>query len=215
MAVPILWKTALALSAGATPDKANNPRLVSGSVQPAETCSKSGCHDTMPAAGCNGSVQILGLPGCYVAGQTYTLDVKVTDAQASRWGFEVGVQYNEGNQFNYVTAGTLANAAGARTQIVTSADGQRSFVTHNSASANGDGTFAGQTGSATYTFTWTAPGGAQLQTAICFYVAGLAANNNDARSGDCTYTAKVCLQPCGPVHTQSSTWGEVKSYYSR
>src|SRR5262252_5445003 len=101
VATPLVWQTARALSAGATPDKANNPRKVGGVVQPAETCNKSGCHTTLPANGCTGKVEILGLPGCYVAGQTYNLQVKVTDAFARRWGFEVGVQYNEGNFWDY------------------------------------------------------------------------------------------------------------------
>lgn len=212
-ATPLVWQTARALSAGATPDKSNNPRMVGGVVQPAETCNKAGCHTTLPANGCTGQVEILGLPGCYVAGQTYNLQVKVTDASARRWGFEVGVQYNEANQWAFVSAGTLANAPFARTQLVTSADGQRSFVTHDPASANGDGTFPGLFGAATYDFRWTAPAGAQRQTPVCFYVAGLAADNDQTRAGDCTYNAKVCLQPCGPVKTRSSSWGEVKGFY--
>ena len=212
-AIPVVWETALALSAGATADKADNPRLVGGAVQPPETCSKAGCHSTLPAAGCSGGVELLGLPGCYVAGQAYTLTVKVTDPSARRWGFEVGAQYSEGNQFDYVTAGTLANAAGQRTQSVTSADGQRTFITHNSASPNGDGTFAGQAASAQWSFTWTAPGGTQRQTQVCFYVAGLAGNNDDTRNGDCTYNTKVCINPCGPVPTRRSNWGEVKAHY--
>src|SRR5438046_1161134 len=137
-----LWRTAMALSAGATPDKSNNPRAVGGVVQPAETCSKSGCHDTPPAS-CTGNVDVTGLPGCYVAGQVYQLTVKVTDPNARRWGFEVGIQYNEGNANDYYSAGSIDNVAGQPTQKVTSADGQRSFITHKIAPAS-DGTFAGQ-----------------------------------------------------------------------
>jgi hypothetical protein len=217
LAAVFLWRTALALSAGATPDKSNNPRMVGGVVQPPETCSKSGCHDTQPTTGCNGKVEITGLPGCYVAGQTYNLTIKVTDANARRWGFEVGAQYTEGNQWDYVSAGSIDNVAGQRTKKVTSADGQRSFITHNSGpnSPNGDGTFAGQAGSAQWNFTWTAPGGTARQTQVCFYVAGLAGNNDQTSDGDCTYNTKVCVQPCGPVETRHSTWGEVKVRYEK
>src|SRR6185436_18529962 len=74
---------ALALSAAATADKANNPRSADPAQTP-ETCNKSGCHTTLPAAGCSGGVELLGLPGCYVAGQTYRLTVKITDANARR-----------------------------------------------------------------------------------------------------------------------------------
>ena len=212
--VVLVWRTAYALKNSATPDKANNPRKVAGVVKPPETCSKSGCHDTPPAT-CAGKVEILGLPECYTPGQAYDLSVKVSDANMTRWGFEVGAQYSEGNDHDYESAGTIDNAAAARTKKITSADGMRSFITHDPASANGDGTYPTQAGSATWNFTWTAPGVGQRQTQICFYVAGLAADNDEGRSGDCTYNTKVCLNPCGPVETKKSTWGEVKSYYDR
>jgi len=215
--VPTLWKTALALSAGATADKANNPRMVGGVAQPAETCNKAGCHTVLPAAGCSGKVEILGLPACYAAGQTYALQVKDTDANAKRWGFEVGAQYSEGNANDYISAGTIANAAGARTQKKTSADGLRSFITHDKNSANGDGTYpsAVAPGSVTYNFSWTAPGIGDRQTRICFYVAGLAGDNSSDEDGDCTYNTTVCINPCGPVNTKKSSWGQVKSFYGR
>ena len=211
--VVFLWRTAMALSPGATPDKSNNPRVVGGVIQPAETCSKSGCHDTPPPA-CTGSVDVTGLPGCYVAGQTYQLTVKVTDPNARRWGFEIGVQYNEGNANDYYSAGSIDNVAGQPTQKVTSADGQRSFITHKITPAS-DGTYAGQANAAQWNVQWTAPGGAARQTPVCVYVAGVAANNNDGRSGDCTYTKKVCLNPCGPVETKHSSWGELKVHYTK
>ena len=212
--IAIAWRTAYALSAAATPDKSNNPRKVGGVVQPPETCNKSGCHDS-PAASCPGKVEILGLPACYVAGQAYDLSIKVTDPNATRWGLEVGAQYSEGNQWDYVGAGTIDNAAGARTKKVTSADGMRSFITHDKTSANGNGTYPGQAGSATYNFKWTAPGGADRQTRVCFYVAGLAADNDETRDGDCTYNTTVCIDPCGPTETRESSWGGVKTIYRR
>jgi hypothetical protein len=209
-----VWHNAQALSAGATPDKSNNPRMVGGVVKPPETCSKSGCHDGPPAS-CAGKVEVLGLPGCYVPGQVYDLSVKVTDANATRWGFEVGAQYSEGNQQDYNSAGSIDNDPAARTQKVTSADGQRSFITHSKASANGDGTYPGQAGSATWNFKWTAPGAADRQTTVCFYVAGLAADNDGTTDGDCTYNTTVCVDPCGPTPTHRTTWGEVKTRYKK
>ena len=209
-ALVLVWAAvALALSAGATADKANNPRSPDP-ASPPETCNKIGCHTTLPATGCTGKVELLGLPGCYVAGQTYRLTVKITDANAQRWGFEVGAQYSEGNQFDFVSAGTVANIAGQGTQLVTSADGLRKFVTHDG--ANG-GTKPGTAGPASWDFNWTAPGGTDRQTKICFYVAGLAADDDGTRSGDCTYNTKVCLDPCGPVRTKGTSWGSLKTLY--
>jgi hypothetical protein len=213
-AAVVVWQTAHALSAGATPDKSNNPRMVAGVIKPPETCSKSGCHDTPPAS-CAGKVEILGLPACYVPGQAYNLSIKVTDANATRWGFEVGAQYGEGNQWDYVGAGTIDNAAGAPTQKITSADGQRSFITHDKGSANGDGTYAGQAASATWNFNWTAPGATDRQTKVCFYVAGLAADNDGTTAGDCTYNTVVCVNPCGAVPNHRSSWGELKTHYEK
>ncbi len=210
----LMWRGALAKINNATMDKANNPRMVSGVVKPAETCSKSGCHDSPPAT-CSGKVEITGLPACYVAGQAYNLTVKVTDPNARRWGFEVGAQYNEGNANDYTSAGSIANVAGQPTTTVNSDDGLRSFITHNGAatSPNGDGTYAGQANAAQWNLKWTAPGGTDRQTPICFYVAGLAGNNDGTTDGDCTYTTKVCMNPCGATSTKRSSWGELKVHY--
>lgn len=201
-------QSALALSGGATADKANNP-------PPNETCNKAGCHTPMGGTG-TGKVEVIGLPGCYVAGQTYNLKVRITDADPTRmrWGFEVAALYNEGNHWDNVSAGTIANAAGARTKSVTSADGLRKFITHDPASANGDGTHAG-TGGPTieWDFTWTAPAATERNTQVCFYVAGLAADNGEDRAGDRTYTNKQCINPCGPVETHRESWGRLKQHY--
>jgi hypothetical protein len=204
------WRSALALSGGATPDKANNP-------PPNETCNKAGCHTPAGGQG-NGSVEVIGLPGCYVAGQTYNLKVRITDPDATRlrWGFEVGALYTEGNLWDNFSAGVIDNAAGARTQKVTSADTQRQFITHDPASANGDGTHPGAAGPMIeWDFQWTAPGATERQTQVCFYVAGLAGDNDESRAGDRTYTNRQCVQPCGPVGTHGKTWGEVKARYTR
>jgi hypothetical protein len=199
-----------------SPDRANNPPLNT-------TCSRSGCHDPQGGTG-NGSVAISwfqgavenpGIPNCYVPGQQYRFKIKVTDADATRlrWGFEVGVQYSEGNQWDNYSAGTLANAPGARTAIVTSTDNQRKFVGHDRGSANGDGTYAGQAGSAEWEFLWTAPGVNDRQTQVCFYIAGVAADNDDGRAGDRTYNDKKCMGPCGATDVNESSWGRLKTTY--
>ena len=206
----MLWRSsAQALSASATADKANNP--------PANvTCTKSGCHDTPGGAG-NGKVEVIGLPTCYEAGKTYDLKVRITDPDTTRkrWGFEVGAQYSEGNQWDAVGAGTIDNAAGARTKKLTSVDSQRNFITHDKSSTNGDGTYAGTASPAEWAFKWTAPGGTMRQTKVCFYVAGLAADNSGDESGDRTYTNKFCLDPCAATATHEGSWGRLKVHYGR
>ncbi|MBI1799749.1 MAG: hypothetical protein HYR73_08685 [Candidatus Eisenbacteria bacterium] len=226
-ACAVVWQTARAFSAGATADKANNPRKDAGGVvQPPETCNKSGCH-TPPTAGCdpNGKVEILGLPTCYEAGKCYDLSIKITDKDARRWGFEVGAQYNEGNQHNFEGAGAIdkTDCAGndtQRTQKIPSADGLRSFITHQKASPNGDGNYtnpapAALQGMVTYKFKWTAPGGTDRQTRVCFYFAGVAADNDSTRRGDCVYSDSACIEPCGATPTRRSSWGQVKVRYEK
>src|SRR5207249_10415725 len=104
----------------------------------------------------------------------------------------------------------VANIAGQGTQSVTSADNQRSFITHDDAAG---GTKAGTAGPASWDFNWTAPGVNARQTQVCFYVAGVAANNDELRGGDCVYNAKVCLNPCGAVGVKPTTWGSIKKTF--
>lgn len=203
-AIALSYTAAFALLPKAAADRVNSPPLL-------VTCNRPGCH-TPPAGADAGSVAVTGIPGCYVGGQVYDLTITVTDPAATRWGFELGVQYNEGNINDESSAGTLAIPAGQLAALVPSADGKRTFASHD-ASTTPDGTYPGQANSATWTVKWTAPFARQTQ--VCIYVAGVAANNNDARTGDRTYTQKYCINPCGPVDTKHSTWGSVKSHYDK
>lgn len=206
VATSLVWQvTARALLPKAAADRVNSPPLN-------VTCDRSGCH-TPPVGPNQGSVEVLGVPSCYVPGEKYVLTVKVSDPNASRWGFEIGVQYNEGNAFDTTSAGILDNLAGQPTTGVSSPDGARNFVTHNQNSGDIDGTYPGQTGSASWNVTWTAPD--VRTTPVCIYVAGVAANNNDGRSGDRTYNGKICIEACGATRGTRSTWGQVKRRYGR
>ena len=158
-----------------------------------------------------GSVSVSGIPSCYVPGQTYPLTVTVSDPAASRWGFELSAQYNEGSAFDSTSAGNLQQGAAQPESTVTSPGGARTFVTHNASAGDIDGTYPGRTGSASWTMTWTAP--TVRTTPVCFYVAGVAANNNDSRSGDRTYNDKICIGPCDATPTHRSSWGKVKQTY--
>ena len=52
-------------------------------------------------------------------------------------------------------------------------------------------------------------------TGVCDYVAGVAANNNDRRTGDRTYNNKYCIEPCVTTKTRRETWGRLKQRYAR
>ncbi len=205
---------ALARLPFARPDRAKNPPLNM-------TCSDAGCHTPAVCADPAGRVEVLGVPECYEPGREYTLRVKVTDSDPNkrRWGFQVGVQYDAGaDDASNLTAGTLANAANQPTRKVTSTDGLRDFITHDSEYQMGtpqaaDGTYPAQAGGAEWSFKWTAPNASDF--GVCFYVAGVSANNLDNRTGDCTYTNKYCIPKCAPTSTVPRSWGSVKDQFLR
>jgi hypothetical protein len=167
-----------------------------------------------------GNVEVVGLPACYNCGQVYNLKVRINDADATRqvWGFEIGAQYKDSDAtFDVRGAGVLDNAAGARTQVrVTdgSDTGVRRFVTHDSESANGNGTYPGpnNNGFVEWDVKWTAPACNERNTNVRFYVAGLAGNDNGGVSGDRTYTRTYDVPPC-VVHTENPSWGGLKKTY--
>ena len=124
------------------------------------------------------------------------------------------MQYNEGNAFDNMTAGMLENAAGAPTDTVISPDGMRTFVTHNQNSGDIDGTYPGRMGSASWNVKWTAP--TVRVTPICFYFAGVCANNDNTPKGDRTYVDSLCIPPCDSLTSgKRTTWGELKRRYAR
>lgn len=206
--VSLSWSFASALLPKAAADRVNNPP---GKV----TCAnaKASCHVSPPPGANQGALEVTGIPTCYQPGQKYTFNVKVSDPNATRWGFELGVQYNEGNENDNRSAGALGQAPNARTAIVPSTDGMRQFSSHDRGSANGDGTYNGQANSANWNVEWTAP--ADRTTPVCIYVAGVAADGDGSSDGDRTYLFKQCLQSCLPVSTHSTTWGKVKSRFYR
>ena len=207
--IALTCTVAFALLPKAAPDRVNSPPL-------AVTCSKAKCHDAPPPGANMGSVAVTGIPACYNPGQVYQLTVTVSDPAAVRWGFELGVQYDEGNVNDNSSAGTLAIPAGTPAAIVTSGEpalGQsRMFATHD-ANATPDGTYPTQANSASWRVDWTAPAG--RVTPVCFWYAGVAADNDGGRTGDRTYTGKTCIGPCGATETKHKSWGRVKSYYEK
>lgn len=128
-------------------------------------------------------------PAAYTPGQTYQIQVKhVTgDTTRKRWGFEMTSL--AGNQM----AGSFGNLGGT-TRIRSGSVGgnNRDYIEQTTA-----GTFANQTGGATWTFNWTAP--ASDVGPVTLYAAGIQANNNGNEDGDQMYLANVAVQPMQTV----------------
>lgn len=146
---------------------------------PGETTCTS-CHTQ--SAG-NGQIAIIA-PSNYVPGQTYQIQIQETTADQSRtnWGFETT------SLAGTVMAGTYANTT-SNTRI--RAGATKSYVTQTTA-----GTYPGQTASATWNFSWTAP--ATDVGAVTFYAAGLLGDNDGGDGGDRTVTTSTVIQPQVP-----------------
>lgn len=147
-----------------------------------EACAE--CHVPLNAG--SGQISITA-PQTYVPGQTYPIQVTHTNASDPtrlRWGFQLTVLDSSDEK-----AGNL-QSTDAFTQVLNNAgpNNQRQYIEHTSA-----GTFAGQTGGATWTFNWTAP---PIDAGpLLFYAAGNQANNDGNTSGDFVYKTFVASVP--------------------
>ena len=135
------------------------------------------CHTGTVNSG-TGSVVITSpdlIGWAYSPGQTYTINVTVTQASVPLFGF--GFEALDASGAN---AGTLVITNTTATQIktFTVAPNSRNNVVHKT-----DGGLS--TGSHTFSFNWTAPL-TNIGT-VTFYVAGLAADNDGGITGDYTY----------------------------
>lgn len=148
-----------------------------------QTCAKSGCHDSFAVNSGPGEVQI-DVPGMtnwqYVPGQTYTINVTVSQVNRSLFGFGFEALLQSGANAGNLTAGVGSHALNA-----TVASNVRRTITHldeAGASANQH----------TFSFTWVAPSTPVL---VSFYAVGNAANNNGSDSNDYIYTISQALTP--------------------
>lgn len=139
------------------------------------------CHVTAQLNDGIGQVTIEGVPEQYVEGVEYTITVRVTRPDRSRWGFQLTALTSALDP-----AGTFAVVNSQQTQIKT--EGGRQYVEHRT-----PGTFAGTGNGASWTVRWTAP--AASTGVVEFYAAGNAANNNNANTGDNIYTTFVASAP--------------------
>jgi len=124
------------------------------------------CHNSFPLNSGDGNFQIQG-PAQYVAGQTYTITIQISDPGHQRWGFE----------FTNLGVGTITIIDPTNTQLSGNYAKHTSTGTHN-------GT---PNGPVTWTFDWTAPT-INPPDSIIFYAAGNAANGNFNNQGDYIYT---------------------------
>ena len=139
------------------------------------------CHFGTAVNTGGGNVRIT-LPATYASGATVPVTVTITDATASRWGFELSARTQEGKQ-----AGTLIPGTDRFTQLQTPLAGIQ-YIEHTL-----NGTRPGTRNSQTFNFTWTAPN--TSAGPVVFNVSANAANNNNLQTGDKIYTSNGTVQP--------------------
>jgi len=149
---------------------------------PDELTCANGCHTSFVLNSGPGSVEI-DAPSVYEPGMTYAIAVSVMQMGQMRWGFELTVLDDNGEQ-----AGDLFSPD-ANTQV--SASLGREYVKHTTV-----GTMAGQLDGNTFMFEWTAP---EFDSGpITFYAAGNAANGDFTNQNDYIYTTSTQVpEPTG------------------
>ncbi len=150
------------------------------------------CHADFEANSGEGMAQIIDLPPSYMPGQQYTVKVKLTEANAVIYGFQLTAVDPMGQK-----AGSLGIPAASddRAQIVFGVVGPNNIIREYIEHKTG-GLSNGQFGFNEWVFTWTAP--SQPMGRIDFYVAGLAANSDGGPGGDYVYTKAAYTLPDAP-----------------
>ena len=127
----------------------------------------------------------------YIPGVMQTIQVTIKHPEAQRWGFQVTARPTTDPS---KMAGTFTPNTTIRVRCQNGVDGPcqggvQEFAEHRSAVVTGPNLV----GSYTYSIDWTPP--ATNVGDIIFYVAGNAANNNAANTGDYIYNSSATIAP--------------------
>jgi hypothetical protein len=167
---PLYGEKVSASASGPTPSHTNAPGEAN--------CTQ--CHSDFPVNSGTGNVLISGLPANYLPNQPITVTVRVNQADAVVYGFQMTVVDARGNK---VGTYTLPSQTPPKMQLVKGLVDSipRQYIEHTV-----DGIIPAQFGFHTWTFTWTAPN--RRVGRVGFYAAGNAANSDGGSSGDYIYT---------------------------
>lgn len=148
------------------------------------TCASGSCHNSFTLDSGPGDVSIVveGLTNgtFYVPGQTYTVNLTVSQSGFGLFGFGL-----EALQASGANAGSWTPGEGSHILNATIGGNSRATIAHLDNSG-----FSAD--ARTWTFSWTAPTDA---IPVTMYAAGNAANNNGGDGGDYIYTASLSLMP--------------------
>lgn len=176
----------LATSDAAGIFRSGNPPMDRASAPYNNFANCTACHTSFEINSGTGSVTITGAPAEYTPGTTYPITVTDQRTGGSRWGYELVVLDEAGNNL-----GTLQNPD-LNSQVRTL--GGRQFASHKTG-----GTFQGtMDGPVSWTVDWVAPA-AGAGTAR-FYASGNTANNSGTNAGDRIYNFAAASAESGAVH---------------
>jgi len=132
------------------------------------------CHSGTANTG-NGSVSInTNIPSNgYTPGQTYSIDVQISQSSINRFGFEIT---SEENNFGSGKIGSFGITDPNSTKFTNN----NNAITHKQTGITGNG-------ARTWNMNWTAPT-TNNSGGVIFYVSAIAANGNGNSSGDEIYT---------------------------
>lgn len=170
------------------------PRVTGAPGDSPRACTS--CHAGGALNSRSGSVSVVLQSGpFYIPGVRQRVAVQVSDPGQSRWGFELTARLN--SDLEKGQAGDFT-PVDHMTQVICEDNAPKpctsglTFVTHTSA-----GSRPGARGGVTFQFDWTPP--ATNAGPVTFYVAGNAANGNNANTGDLIYTSSIQLSPALPA----------------
>lgn len=189
-AVALLVAAPFAFGNSSGPDPGN------AGVTGEQTCARAGCHAGTPNPS-GGSVEVV-FPGglTYTPGQQQTLTIRITDAAARAYGFQMTARLSSNlktqagdfvapdtKTFVYCSDAAFASSPVEKPAAGCAANRPLQHIQHAET----------QSGAANNTFTvrWTPPATAQGEVTI--FVAGNAANGNGNNSGDRIFTANYKL----------------------
>jgi hypothetical protein len=186
-----IWKVSISLlvfwQLNAALDPQNPPTGYSGAPLEGTCSTAGGCHG---GGTYTGTLTLTGVPDTIKPNTTYTLTLTGTIAAALRTGFEMTCLTGSNTACGTFVAGTGSG-------LITA--GTRKYIRNNVARNFSAGTTS-------WVFTWVSPATVD-NTNVTFYYAVMAANGNNATSGDNAIagTKRVLFQATSPVQESKIT----------
>jgi hypothetical protein len=145
------------------------------------------CHFGNDANANGGTIELRGVPANYVAGQNYSISVRLLHEALSSGGFQLTIQDVNG------ASGGNFSALRDDVKTIHVSDNDRRYIQHNKPRKKRDDDAGIQ-----WTVVWTAPDG---DGDLIVAAAAVAANDDASALGDYVYTKTAHIEPHGAEPT--------------